>query len=607
MIGHLSVSRAAYFYRCKKRLSNAAIDALFRTLRSNASTPSKNLFRANRIALGQSKYSAICFSFERSPSFLDSETKVIERVFGFLLIVEKGDLVAVLKTGLELPSTFKSNHLDKIGSERVERAIARHDAVFEKLRLKNMSTSKLALRSKTLEAGDLENAVATSSASRFAPQGYSVRRSDGTYSATPNTGRISIRADRAGYEEIIRWAGEIMDLLAADVGETSAFIRSFARPIDLSAIPRDVGPTYVAIDVPSLANLLFEAEERKARLVRENQGGFVEMTKIDTDPILEDLDRSFPVRPDQSQYHIVHPNDGARIGSVKVGKTRISLAGFTLPSIVNVFVEDSALPVGTDTDRKSLTRYLDSEDLFTVLFSDLALAYIDGSLYRDEALLGGGSNFLRHLQTAPPLAQATSEKGAFANGQQAFGDTSIFRAIVDHIAHDADVLLCDDLGDEWADFIGISTVTRPPMISFYHAKHGGRSLSAAAFHDSVGQAIKNLGRMSLPSEAMPAKYASWGTPYRGDGAVTAIPRMIRGGGRLEIEHKVQDVRNAPDLIKRVFIVTSSLSRVQVEAAFTAAAAGEPPSAHFVQLYWLLMSYFSACTEIGAIGYVVCQP
>jgi hypothetical protein len=83
--------------------------------------------------------------------------------------------------------------------------------------------------------------------------------------------------------------------------------------------------------------------------------------------------------------------------------------------------------------------------------------------------------------------------------------------------------------------------------------------------------------------------------------------MIRGGGRLEIDHSIQEVRSAPDLLKRVFIVTSSLSRAQVEVAFTTATAGQPPSAHFVQLYWLLMSYFSACAEIGAIGYVVCQP
>ena len=30
---------------------------------------------------------------------------------------------------------------------------------------------------------------------------------------------------------------------------------------------------------------------------------------------------------------------------------------------------------------------------------------------------------------------------------------------------------------------------------------------------------------------MPAKYAFWEMDYRGEGAATAIPRIMRGGGR----------------------------------------------------------------------------
>jgi hypothetical protein len=607
MIEHLYVSRAAYFYRRKRRLSNAAIDRLFRMLRSNAVAPSKNLFSARRVELEHSTYSAICFSFERSPAFLTSEARAVERVFGFLMIVERGNLIAVLKAGLDLPSTFKSDHLDKIASEQVDRAIARHGAVFEKLHLKNMSTSKYALRSKTLEARNLENTVPTAGASRFVPKGYNVRRDDGNYAATPSTGRISIQADRAGFEEIVRWAGEVMDLLAAGAGETAAFIRNFARPMDLASIPNDVRPTYLAVDVPGLDDRVSGEEGRRIRLVREDHGTFIEMTETAIAPLREDLDRTFPIVAERAENHVEHPDSGIRIGTLTVRKTRIALQGFALPSIDGIFVEDAALPVGTDADRRPLARFLDQEDLFTVLFSDLSLAYIDGSLYRDEALRGGGADFLRHLLAVPRLAQATSEKGEFADGQVAFDDLSVFRAVVDQITQEEDVLLCDDLGDEWADFIGIRIATRPAMVSFYHAKHGRRSLGASAFHEAVGQAQKNLGRMAMPAEVMAAKYALWETNYRGDGAETAIPRIVRGGGRAEIEHRIDEARSAPDLVKRVFIVTSSLSRLQVEATFAAAALGEPPPAHFVQLYWLLTSYFSACTEVGAIGYVVCQP
>jgi hypothetical protein len=605
MIEHLNVSRAAHFYKRKKHLSNAAIATLFKGLRQDAQNPSKNLFRADRVVLDDARYSAICFSFERSPSFLSGDAGVSERIFGFLLIIEKDELVAVLKSGLDLLSDFKVDYLDKVGGHRVERAIAQRDAIFEKLRLKNMSTSKLALRSKTLEARDLENTVATSSASRFVPQGYSVRRADGSYSATPNTGRISTHADRASYEQVVGWASGIMDLLALEGGETSPFIRNFARPISLSEIPSSVTPTYLAIDVGSLREALY-GDVSTARLVREQQDAYAELPKATVDVILEDLDRHFVIANVAERHSILDPDSETSIGSVSVGKTRISLPGFSRPSIAGIFVEDASLVAGTDNDRKLLARYIDRESLFTLLFSDLALAYIDGSLYRDEALLAGGTTFLRHLQVSTRLAQATSEKGRFVARQAEFDQTSVFRIVIDDIAADVDLLLCDDLGDEWADFIGISTATSPAMVSFYHAKHGTRSLGASAFHESVGQAIKNLGRMTLPSESMPAKYASWDTVYRGPKVRTAIPRIVRGGTRNDIERQIEELRTAPDLVKRVFIVTSSLSRAEVETAFQQAAVGRAPSAHFVQLYWLLMSYFSACSEVGAVGYVVCQ-
>jgi hypothetical protein len=54
------------------------------------------------------------------------------------------------------------------------------------------------------------------------------------------------------------------------------------------------------------------------------------------------------------------------------------------------------------------------------------------------------------------------------------------------------------------------------------------------------------------------------------------------------------------------MVTSSLGRRQLEEAFVDIGGGQAPTAHFVQLYSLLMGYFSACAEVGAYPYVVCQ-
>jgi hypothetical protein len=49
-----------------------------------------------------------------------------------------------------------------------------------------------------------------------------------------------------------------------------------------------------------------------------------------------------------------------------------------------------------------------------------------------------------------------------------------------------------------------------------------------------------------------------------------------------------------------------LSRGAVECALAGIAAGRTPDPYFVQLYWLLLSFFSACSEMNALGYVVCQ-
>ena len=113
--------------------------------------------------------------------------------------------------------------------------------------------------------------------------------------------------------------------------------------------------------------------------------------------------------------------------------------------------------------------------------------------------------------------------------------------------------------------------------------------------------------LGLANDVMAAKYGGWNEPYRNGGTTTAIARYMRGGTRADVEAKIGSASGAPDVVRRVLIVTSSLSRTDVEEAFGRVAAGQSIRPNFVQLYWILMGFFSACVEIGAVGYVVCQP
>ncbi len=604
MIEHLIPGAAAYFHRAKKPLTGAAIQKLFTTLREDA--VGQNLFRRDRAVRNGARYSAIAFPMERTPSFLDEASHVRDKVHGFAMVVEDNGYIAVFKSGLDIPTWFKAEFLGRLGNARVERAVATADATFEQISLRAMSTSKLNLRSKSLEAADLQNAVPMSNASRFLTRRFAVKRGDERYAATPSTGRISKRAVKVTYGLAVDWARTVFTALSDDAAATAPFLANFARPVDLETIPAGVSPTLLGVEVPALAERLMD-ERPVMRLITKAEGEeYRALTDAEAQAALDALDQQFTIEINDDAF-VIHGADGDEMGELKRGKTRISLSKLNHPAIDGVYIERADAQLGQDDDKTQLRRYIDRENLFLVMFSDVSLVYADGELFRDQALVGGGAKFMAHLVSEPILAGATDEKGEFTNAHTEFDADSVFGQVVTAIAAGEDILLCDDLDNEWADFIGLTTSMTPPSISFYHAKHGVLSIGASPFHGAVGQAEKNLGNLPLPVHSMPAKYAGWANTYNNKGAQTQIPRILRGGPIADIQAQVDALRLSPDVIKRVLIVTSSLSRAQVQAQFDAAANGGQPSVYFVQLYWLLMAYFDACTEVNAVGYVVCQP
>lgn len=604
MIDELQASKSCYFYRQKKRLTSVAVTALFRAVRGAQPAPSNNIFSHVRSQQGAATWSAICFQFDKTPPFLPDASVSPDRVTGYLLITEYSGYVAVFKSQLDLPAEFIKRHLERIGAQDVDRGLTTNNSVFARVRLRHMTTSRFALRSKTLEGADLKNNVGMSSSARYAPSGYSFVEANEHFSTTPRTGRISQRADRAGYLELIDYACTIIDRLHPRPGRpsSSSFLAAFARPVELSELASN--PTQFAVDTALLGQSIFD--DQSIRLVKRDGGGYRELPKIEVDPILAELTEVMAISRDGAGREIVsQPASGAEIGEIAIRKTRISLKRLSLPLSNDVYVESTEFVLGQDDDRVPLKQFIDKEDVFIILFAHPRYAYLDGTLYQDDSLINGGARFLSYLFTNAELATVTDEKGAFTAAQRTFDRGSTFGAILSTVAQEDDVVVCDDLGDEWADFIGFWTNPASPRITFYHAKHGDLSLSASAFHVSVGQAIKNLGHLALSGPAMTTKLNRWRRYYRNSNVTTRIHRTCRGAPE-DVRTAVEFCGAAPHTLKRVAIVTSSLSKRAVEQAFQDIAAGNRTSPYFVQLYWLLSSFFAACTEVGAFGCVICQ-
>jgi hypothetical protein len=605
VIDRLRVAKSAHFYKRRKRLAKAAIVELFRSLRNQALAPSNNLFHHLKESIWGASWSAIAFFHEREPAFLDLPVGTMkERLCGYIMLIEYREHIVIFKSGLDLPSPFKIAHLRSVPDDRVEMAVAYADAVFEQIRLRSMGTSKFALRTKTLEADDLQNVVPPSGTNRFVPRGYRTRRGDEHYAVTPNTGRISMRSDRVGLEPLVKWTTTVVDRLIDNTIPSAPFIRQFARSIDLANLPPDVEPLHLAIDIQGLKTDLLE-DTAQFRLERQTGENRSVLGSVETASILKSLERTFEVRKVRKELRLYEVGANVtQVGKIELGKSRIALRYLDVPEIANLFIVNKAPIPGEETDPIPLRRFVDQNNLFTVLFTDFAIVYLEGSLYKDPSIIGGGEAFLAHFRSDPILSAVDSEKGSFSANQLSFDSDSVFGALINRIAAADEVLICDDLGDEWADFIGVCVTSQPKTISFYHAKHGDVSLSASAFHIAVGQAIKNLGRMHLSQSVIAGKLHKWSSTYNADGVATSIPRIANGANALQ--QNIEKVASSPDSIRRVFIVTSSLSRAQLVTAFEEIRRGSPPKAYFVQMYWLLNSFFSACVEVGAFPYVICR-
>src|SRR6267378_1511830 len=350
MIDWLRTTKSGHFYKKRKRLSKNAIEELIRNARENSEAPTRNIFSHIKEQYGHSHWSAIAFFFERDPSFFvypDNHLHTRERVCGFLMLVEHGDYAVVFKSNLELPSSFKTEYLRRVGDQHFEAAVAPVGAIFEQITVRNMTISKHALRSKTLKANNLENVMGRAGANRLIAQGYRARQNDAHMNATPNTGRLSERSDKAPYKELIAWVEISIQKLDEEAPALSPFIQAFARPINLESMPANLAPTYIAFGIPQLTESIFEAPE-EIKLVRGTGDAAVPLNKHHTDVVLAALDQNYIVRKVRSELVIIDPRNHLPVGNISINKSRISLRKLTVPEIDDIYVEPVNLPPQED-------------------------------------------------------------------------------------------------------------------------------------------------------------------------------------------------------------------------------------------------------------------
>ena len=203
------------------------------------------------------------------------------------------------------------------------------------------------------------------------------------------------------------------------------------------------------------------------------------------------------------------------------------------------------------------------------------------------------------LKPLNDLITSSSEKGDnYTVNDTKFHQNCVFRIVEDEFAGST-CLVCDDLGNEWADHIAINGDT----ISFIHSKSnnqaGKTSLSASHFQDAIGLALKNIGYLNPTDAFLTAKRQNLANnvTYNLNQQQTSIQRIRRGTVQQFVD-EIKRLRMSPNFTREVCLAVDFLSEKELKGAFVKLITGQPlkQKNYVVQLIWLLNAFISTCKD-----------
>jgi len=192
---------------------------------------------------------------------------------------------------------------------------------------------------------------------------------------------------------------------------------------------------------------------------------------------------------------------------------------------------------------------------------------------------------------------------------------SVFGVIIDEISKNSDYknieyLICDDLDKEVSDFIALNTTDK--KLIFIHCKHGESALSASAFQDICGQAVKNL-EYAITTNPVNLPYFQthverWEKKWTGtkDKKQYTTNRLVKGDSVDEFVNNYDKLASDVNCKREIWLVTSGLSKSKLEQELLKPN-DETQVEQFKQLMFILHSTQESISQAGAQLKIICKP
>lgn len=578
MENRLSLTQNAYFYKQNKKLTRTFIDSLVTT----SSKHKKGHFiyknvRNTLTHLGETFETTLCiFDYESKPSFLISGTE-IELKYGYLLLVEYKDYLIISKRGTSDFSRLLNSVVTELDAGILSKFIIDKSTKFKKMALTNIDINQKAIRKQSLEADDIKEVLSTLSTSNKVINSMRVKNKKTETSISLSTSRINELNQKANLNNFCIWASTKISKYTS-YKTKSDYIDNFAQQLNFKSTISSLTPVSILFLLYDLSSSLSDGSINKI-FYQPDLNDNTTIREINLSSFLDLNDLCLDISPttDSSIYSITNSFD--KTLQLKIYTNEITIQSDKLSKI---FIEYS------NGDFDTLLSYIVNESHFIIAFDNADVRYHLKRLFKDSKLLGNINFFLSYVETNVAIPKLNSEKGRITKTSKSFSPTSLFNFIEKKISNDCNYLMCDDLGDEWADYIGFKT---NDTIRFYHAKSSKKGYSASAFHDLVSQALKNIGNFDFNTN-LTQKTTKVSRTY----STSLIPRLRKGDTPANFIKRIKETFNHRNIRKEVYLVINFLSKKELSQELAKLKSKSKCKNQTVQLLWLLSSLVGTCQE-----------
>lgn len=513
------------------------------------------------------------------PSTIQNQA-LTERRIGYLVIVEIDDYIIVIKKNVSGISSWL-NSLACIGGTELTSAMANTNSILSQAKLTNMSMNPNALRNRSYEGNDLANSMPLYGLNRNILKVARFKAGNNTTSINLGTARVN-QFDKGNIHDLCEWAYKVIDKIDHPNNLNGTIFESFAQSVSWKSQKGNITPKSLLIDVHSFTNL---RQLYGLRLIYKQDKDKDHTRHFDW--IVSQMNDCFSLSRKEDNVFVC--DNTHNLLEVITSSTGISLRAKGL--LKDLFVVDNA------NTRKGIISFINSHRCFTIGFQQPEYIYYGHQLHEDRKLLNNLGAILSVIEPISGMDRVTSEKGDIHCVGTNFEESSVFYVVEDYFRNrHASNIICDDLGNEWADHL----VTCGDTLYFVHskAKGNGISLSASNFQDVIAQALKNIGNMN--SDRIDTKR----NHFLGNYSTTNKPQCRLGTVDGFIS-EYKRINQSPNGRQEVCLAVDFVSKQELTRIFRDIDYIRGHN-NVVQLIWLLYSFISSCKDAGMGCRIFCK-